>query len=75
MNKSYDSIIGTVISGLIELREFVEEHESSKVGVVQSLQREIESLDYYMVYGEERATFPTIAGVDFTESLTLLEDI
>lgn len=78
MNKSYDSIIGSLIINLSDLREFVEEHEPSKVAQVREIQEKFEILDYYMAYGEEPEPLMTrgvIAGVDFTESLTLLEDI
>lgn len=54
MNKSYDSIIGTVISGLFDLRKFVEEHEPSKVEQVKEIAEKLEILDYYMAWGEEK---------------------
>ena len=53
MTKSYDSIIGDLIWTLGELREFVEEHESSRVAEVREIQERLERLDYYMAYGEE----------------------
>ena len=62
MTKSYDSIIGKVICGLVDLRKFVEEHEPSKVGQVKELTEKIEILDYYMAYGEEPTSSPSIVG-------------
>jgi len=53
MTKSYDSIIGNLIWTLGELREFVEEHESSKVSQVKEIQELVDNLDYYMAYGVE----------------------
>jgi hypothetical protein len=53
MTESYDSIIGTLIWTLGELREFVEEHESSRVAEVREIQERLERLDHYMAYGEE----------------------
>ena len=78
MTRTYDSIIGDLIWNLGELREFVEEHESSKVAEVREIQERIELLDYYMAYGEEPEPLMTrgvIAGVDFTESLDILETL
>ena len=53
MTKSYDSIIGNLIWTLGELREFVEEHESSRVAEVREIQERLDRLDYYMAYGVE----------------------
>jgi hypothetical protein len=53
MNKSYDSIIGSLIQNLSDLREFVEEHEPSKVKAIDAIQYLFDNLDYYMAYGEE----------------------
>ena len=71
----YDSIIGDVISGLIELRRYIIEHEPSKVEQVKEIQEKIKALDYYMAYGEEPTPSSTIAGVDFSESLSQLENL
>jgi len=75
MNKSYDSIIGDVICGLIELRRYVLDYEPSKVEQVKEIVEKIEILDYYMAYGEEPTSSPTIAGVDFTDPLKQLENL
>ena len=78
MTRTYDSIIGDLIWTLGELREFVEEHESSKASEVREIQERLERLDYYMAYGEESESLMTrgvIAGVDFTESLDILETL
>jgi hypothetical protein len=78
MTKSYDSIIGNLIWTLGELREFVEENVPSKVGQVKELQEKLEILDYYMAYGEEPEPLMTrgvIVGVDFTDSLEILETL
>lgn len=53
MTRTYDSIIGDLIWTLGELREFVEEHESSRAAEVREIQERLERLDYYMAYGEE----------------------
>ena len=53
MTKSYDSIIGSVLNSLSDLRQFVEEHEPSKVGRVCEIQDLLSELDSYMAYGEE----------------------
>jgi len=78
MTKSYDSIIGNLIWTLGELREFVEENVPSKASQVRELQQKLETLDYYMAYGEEPEPLMTrgvIAGVDFTDSLEILETL
>ena len=75
MNKSYDSIIGDVICGLIELRRYVLDYEPSKVEQVKELEQKLEALDYYMAYGEEPTPSSTIAGVDFSDSLSQLETL
>jgi len=78
MTKSYDSIIGNLIWTLGELREFVEENVPSKASQVKELQEKLEILDYYMAYGEEPEPLMTrgvIAGVDFTDSLEILETL
>lgn len=74
MTKSYDSIIGDVICGLHELREFVEEHEPSKIQQVKEIVEKLETLDHYMAYGEEEVE-TTIAGVDFSDSINGLKVI
>jgi hypothetical protein len=74
MNKSYDSIIGSLIINLSDLREFVEEHEPSKVGCVCEIQDLLSELDSYMAYGEEEVE-TTIGGVDFSESINGLKVI
>ena len=53
MTRTYDSIIGSLIINLSDLRQFVEEHESSKVAEVREIQERLEHLDYYMAYGVE----------------------
>lgn len=53
MTESYDSIIGSLIINLSDLRQFVEENEPSKVSQVKELQEKVEILDYYMAYGVE----------------------
>jgi hypothetical protein len=78
MTKSYDSIIGSLITNLSDLRQLVEEHEPSKVAQVRELQEKLETLDYYMAYGEEPEPLMTrgvIVGVDFTDSLEILETL
>jgi len=78
MTKSYDSIIGNLIWTLGELREFVEENVPSKASQVKELQEKLEILDYYMAYGEEPEPLMTrgvICGVDFTDSLEILETL
>ena len=78
MTKSYDSIIGNLIWTLGELREFVEENVPSKASQVRELQQKLETLDYYMAYGEEPEPLMTrgvIVGVDFTDSLEILETL
>lgn len=78
MTKSYDSIIGSVLNSLSELRVFVEENEPSRAGIVRAIQQEIELLDYHMAYGEEPEPLMTrgvIVGVDFTDSLEILETL
>jgi len=78
MTKSYDSIIGSLITNLSDLRQLVEEHEPSKVAQVRELQQKLETLDYYMAYGEEPEPLMTrgvIVGVDFTDSLEILETL
>jgi len=78
MTKSYDSIIGSLLTNLSDLRQFVEENEPSRAGTVRAIQQEIETLDYYMAYGEEPEPLVTetvIAGVDFSETLSQLETL
>jgi hypothetical protein len=80
MTKSYDSIIGDLIWNLGELREFVEENEipSFYIDQVREIQERLETLDYYMAYGEEPEPLMTrgvIVGVDFTDSLEILETL
>jgi hypothetical protein len=53
MTKSYDSVIGSLIINLSDLRQIVEEHEPSKVGRVCEIQDLLSELDSYMAYGEE----------------------
>jgi len=53
MTKSYDSVIGSLIINLSDLRQIVEEHEPSKVGCVCEIQDLLRELDSYMAYGEE----------------------
>jgi len=55
MTKSYDSIIGSLITNLSELRQYVEENEIPPFYIVQveQLQERLERLDHYMAYGEE----------------------
>ena len=77
MTKSYDSIIGNVICGLVDLRQFVEENEIPPfyIDQVREIQQKLETLDYYMAYGEEPTPSSTIAGVDFSDSLSQLETL
>jgi len=78
MTKSYDSIIGSVLNSLSDLRQFVEENEPSRAGTVRAIQQEIQLLDYYMAYGEEPEPLVTrepIAGLDWMDSLSILDDL
>ena len=49
MNK-YDEIIGTLISKLSELEEYVSENESRATHIVQDLTERIEHLDVLMTF-------------------------
>lgn len=54
MTKSYDEIIGSLVTNLQDLKDFVKEYEPNKVGEVDSIFLDLWELNEYMAYGEEK---------------------
>ena len=51
-NKSYDDIIGKLVTSMIDLEDFILINEPSKLKEVQKLKKDLEYLDVFMSYGD-----------------------
>ena len=51
-NKSYDDIIGKLITSMIDLEDYILINEPSKLKEVQKLKKDLDYLDVFMSYGD-----------------------
>ena len=68
--KTYDQIIGDLLTNLHELKEYVERYDPTDVYLVEDIISKVDGFDEYMSY-----TNHEIAGVDFSESLDKLKSL
>lgn len=50
---SYDSLIGPIISGMVDLKRFVEKEAPEHLNTYKAAEEAIKAFDYAMAYGEE----------------------
>ena len=50
---SYDSLIGPIISGMVDLKRFVEKEAPEHLNTYKAAEEAIKAFDYVMAYGEE----------------------
>ena len=56
MNKSYDELIGTIITNLLHLEDYVGENESSMLEEVRDIQNRVYSFDNRMTHEDHFET-------------------